>query len=83
MCKGGSKCRRRAVWGGRCPNPVGAPGLILFIGIDLIRANVNADVLHVEVKLSDGVVKPVDASVQGGVLAMVLVQRCPQPLHHL
>ena len=43
----------------------------------------NADVFHVEVKLGDGVIKPVDTSVQGGVLAMVLVQRRPQPLHHL
>ena len=37
--------------------------LVLFIGVDLVGADTDVDVLHIEVKLGNGVIYPVDASV--------------------
>ena len=54
----------------------------LVVGVDLVRADVHPDVVNIQLKISDGIVELVDASVQWGVFSMVLVQRRPQSVHH-
>ena len=56
--------------------------LVLFVGVDLVGTDMYANVVNVQLKISDGIVELVDAVIQWGVFSMVLVQRRPQSIHH-
>ena len=59
-------CQARSEGGAVHPGPREArQWLVLFVGIDLIGTNMYADVVDVQLEISDGIIEPVDASVQG------------------
>ena len=70
-----SKVRRtRGKEGAVYPGPRGArQRLVPFIGINLVGKDVHTDMVDVSLKVNDGILEPVDAVVERGVSAMVLV----------
>ena len=50
--------------------------------LDFVGAHVHADVVDVPLKVDDGIFKLIDAVVEGGVRAVVVVQLSPKAPHH-
>ena len=70
-----SKSAERAVRRGAAyPGPRGArQRLVPFVGINLVGTDVYTDMVDASLEVNDGILEPVDAVVERGVSAMVLV----------
>ena len=56
------------------PGPRGArQRLVPFVGINLVGKDVHTDMVDASLQINDGILEPVDAVVERGVSAMVLV----------